>query len=194
MPWVHDPGVFATAGVLGWLGILTLALAAAPSLGRTSDSPFTLGSLLLVITAAVLLAIGAGELALLPAGAALSLSIARLTRPWIAALFVVIALSPSVVVVTRPFLRESLFHGIYPRAVPLAAYACAVTLPCALAYVVLAGRAVAARRLISVAVGVVCVAASALILVFAQPACTAERYGAVGLSCELESAAQRTPM
>ncbi len=191
-PWVHAPArnreLLLLLGIaLGYLlGKLVTRRRPVPGRGRY----LALAIVLETATGLALMAVGATEVAWLwLLSAALHGAMPWLRGANLSKLVVLAAVLPLLGPTSPGFLREGVFNGFFPAAMPLAAYLGLLVLPQALAltYYLLrfpprprfriprwAGNAVAA------ALAIACIVA----LLAPAPRCTGNAYRAQGLACE----------
>jgi Peptidase family M28 len=187
-PWSHDPLRTIVALGLVAAGMFSAALGMVRRLlGIRGERRFLFAAIayFLVIGGAAA-ALDGWELAwiwLLPA-ALLALA-PRLGRFGWAALLV--AVVPTCALLGPDHLREAMFQGFFPPALPLAGWIILHALPHALAAIWWYGprpRPGPGREAISLALSVAAIALGTSLLVTLRPLCTPERFDLAGLSCE----------
>lgn len=193
LAFAHDIGryeIASTAIAIAVFGSLVAWRSGHRPVARGGRYALTAAGLVLVVGLATLLA-GAFEIAWAPLAAAVGFAAAaRLVERRVAC---AIATAVGIALLLPPlapaFIRESVFHGFYPRAVPLALYLAAVALPIWLAAF---GAIIAqldrdsppARAPLAIALAVVAIAATAA-LIIPSPSCTPEASARAGLACEI---------
>lgn len=199
-PWIHAPGRFmlcslAMAAALDALGAALLARRGGPA----GENRY----LALAVAAALgsgvgLIAIGAPELAWLPlaTGAALG---AMAFAPHLAYALPLFALSalPVIAVIDPDILRESVWHGFYPRTAPLTPVLATMCLPHAMAAVYVVRRWARPMRTgrwqlrAAIAGAVATTAAATLLMSVPSPRCDGDSYRRAAISCENAAADHR---
>jgi hypothetical protein len=195
-PWVHAPlrHELALAGILlGAAALGAIAVARRWAWGGPDRWALAAAGWNLVLGGGAV-AIGAAELAwvwLVPAAALAWLPRvgATVAGRIAAGVAVVVALAPTAAILDPAFARELVFHGFLPTSLPITAWVAVHGITAALVGAHLAGRIRSwgpGASFAAPVVAVALIAAGALALATASPACTAAELAGAGLACELE--------
>ena len=149
-------------------------------------------SFITLVIGIALLGLGAIEIAWLPlcASALFALGGYFLNRPVICSLATFGAVMFSIPPLVLPgFIREAIFHGFYPSALPLAGYLAIVVLPSWLGVVgALRARLVEPRRGVTIALLLALIVAAGVsiaAIAVPEPACSEAETERFGLACEV---------